>query len=78
MMRNVAGRALGIITVAAFWLAAAIYIWKLVAEGPAVLTVIAAVCFVVGGAIRLLVLLRHWTVGRKRHACETAAGESAD
>jgi hypothetical protein len=63
VMRNVVGRTLGIITVAAFWLAAAIYLWKLVVDGPAPLTVIAAVCFALGGMIRLLVLLRDRKAG---------------
>jgi hypothetical protein len=51
-------------TVGAFWLAAGIYVWKLVVQGFAPLTVIAAVCFTLGGAIRLRVLLRDWNAGR--------------
>ena len=76
MFPRSATRSLGLITVGAFWLAAGIYVWKAVVEGFAPLTVIAAVCFALGGAIRLCVLRRDWNRGDGRRTPETARGES--
>lgn len=53
----------GIVVVIAFWVAAGIYLWKMLQEGAGPVGVIAVVCFAAGGILRLIVLLRHRSAG---------------
>jgi hypothetical protein len=62
----------GIVVVIAFWAAAGIYLWKMLAEGVWPVGVIAVVCFTAGGILRLVVLLRHRAASSRTRETESA------
>jgi hypothetical protein len=63
----------GIVVVIAFWVAAGIYLWKMLTEGVWPVGVIAVVCFTAGGILRLVVLLRQRSAGNRRREAESDA-----
>jgi len=58
MQKKKPSRALHLIMLAAFWLAAVINLWKVLEKGPAPAILVPAVCFTIGGVILLLRLVR--------------------